>query len=156
MRRSGRVPQILEESGRLSLMRTSNGIVLSGGIDSSAIVRVMADKMIRPAMQPFRSRSRIGVTMSSRFARCAEGIGAVPPRSHRQIRIWFGRSAARLQEDSRLRITLCTAVSVGPGAKHVTSSDRRRQVELMAGYGKYPRVFLGTGAGTSTNACCRR
>ena len=148
-----RFRSLLEESVRLRLMSdVPLGMFLSGGIDSSAIGALMArmvDRPIKTFSVGFKDRafSELG------YAReVATAIGADPHEVVIDDRDFFGAlprlvwhedepiahpSSVPLYFVSKLAREHVTVVLTGEG------SD-----ELLAGYGKYPRIALNWRAGT--------
>jgi asparagine synthase (glutamine-hydrolysing) len=160
-----RFRELLEESVRLRLMSdVPLGLFLSGGIDSSAIAAIMARMIDRP-LQTFsvafndrapgtpRRRGRDGGFNELEYARqVARAIGAVSHEVVIDDRDFFGAlpklvwhedepiahpSSVPLYFVSALARQHVTVVLTGEG------SD-----ELLAGYGKYPRVAWNWRAGT--------
>ena len=143
---------LLEESVRLRLMSdVPLGMFLSGGIDSSAIAALMARQIDRPLQTfsvAFKDRAFNELTHAREVA---QAIGA---ESHEVViddRDFFGAlprllwhedepiahpSSVPLYFVSRLARERVTVVLTGEG------SD-----ELLAGYGKYPRIVLNWRAG---------
>ena len=148
-----RFRSLLEESVRLRLMSdVPLGMFLSGGIDSSAIGALMSrmvDRPIKTFSVGFKDRafSELG------YAReVATAIGADPHEVVIDDRDFFGAlprlvwhedepiahpSSVPLYFVSKLAREHVTVVLTGEG------SD-----ELLAGYGKYPRIALNWRAGT--------
>ena len=160
-----RFKELLEESVRLRLMSdVPLGMFLSGGIDSSAIAALMARMIGRP-LQTFsvafkdrapgapKRRRRDGGFNELEYAReVAKTIGAVSHEIVIDDRDFFGAlpkllwhedepiahpSSVPLYFVSALARQHVTVVLTGEG------SD-----ELLAGYGKYPRVAWNWRAGT--------
>ncbi|MGH9144652.1 MAG: asparagine synthase (glutamine-hydrolyzing), partial [Vicinamibacterales bacterium] len=148
-----RFRELLEESVRLRLMAdVPLGMFLSGGIDSSAIAALMAGMIGRP-LQTFSVAFKDRAFNELGYAReVAQAIGAV---SHEVViddgdffgalpkLIWHEdepiahTSSVPLYFVSALARQHVTVVLTGEG------SD-----ELLAGYGKYPRVAWNWRAGT--------
>jgi asparagine synthase (glutamine-hydrolysing) len=148
-----RFKELLEESVRLRLMSdVPLGMFLSGGIDSSAIAAIMA-KMIDRPLQTFSVAFKDRAFNELEYAReVARAIGA---ESHEIViddRDFFGAlpklvwhedeplahpSSVPLYFVSALARQHVTVVLTGEG------SD-----ELLAGYGKYPRMSWNWRAGT--------
>jgi asparagine synthase (glutamine-hydrolysing) len=148
-----RFRELLEESVRLRLMSdVPLGMFLSGGIDSSAIAAIMA-KMIDRPLQTFSVAFKDRAFNELEYAReVARAIGA---ESHEIViddQDFFGAlpklvwhedepiahtSSVPLYFVSALARQHVTVVLTGEG------SD-----ELLAGYGKYPRVAWNWRAGT--------
>jgi asparagine synthase (glutamine-hydrolysing) len=149
----GQFRALLEESVRLRLMSdVPLGMFLSGGIDSSAIAAIMARMIDRP-LQTFSVAFKERAFNEIAYARqVAQAIGA---ESHEVViddRDFFGAlprlvwhedeplahpSSVPLYFVSALARQHVTVVLTGEG------SD-----ELLAGYGKYPRVAWNWRAGT--------
>jgi asparagine synthase (glutamine-hydrolysing) len=149
----GRFKELLEESVRLRLMSdVPLGMFLSGGIDSSAIAAIMA-KMIDRPLQTFSVAFKDRAFNELEYAReVARAIGAV---SHEVViddqdffralpkLVWHEDepiahpSSVALYFVSALARQHVTVVLTGEG------SD-----ELLAGYGKYPRVAFNWKAGS--------
>jgi asparagine synthase (glutamine-hydrolysing) len=149
-----RFRELLEESVRLRLMSdVPLGMFLSGGIDSSAIAAIMARLIDRP-LQTFSVAFKDRAFNELDYAReVARAIGA---ESHEVViddRDFFGAlprlvwhedepiahpSSVPLYFVSALARQHVTVVLTGEG------SD-----ELLAGYGKYPRVAWNWRAGTA-------
>jgi asparagine synthase (glutamine-hydrolysing) len=149
----GRFRELLEESVRLRLMSdVPLGMFLSGGIDSSAIAALMARMIDRP-LQTFSVAFKDRAFNELEYAR--EVARAIHADSHEIViddRDFFGAlpklvwhedepiahpSSVPLYFVSALARQHVTVVLTGEG------SD-----ELLAGYGKYPRVALNWKAGT--------
>ena len=149
----GRFKELLEESVRLRLMSdVPLGMFLSGGIDSSAIAALMA-KMIDRPLQTFSVAFKDRAFNELEYAReVARTIGAVSHEIVIDDQDFFGAlpklvwhedepiahpSSVPLYFVSALARQHVTVVLTGEG------SD-----ELLAGYGKYPRVSWNWRAGT--------
>ena len=149
----GRVRELLEESVRLRLMAdVPLGMFLSGGIDSSAIGALMARMVDRP-IKTFSVGFEERAFNELGYAReVATAIGAEPHEIVIDDRDFFGAlprlvwhedepiahpSSVPLYFVSKLAREQVTVVLTGEG------SD-----ELLAGYGKYPRIDLNWRAGT--------
>ena len=148
-----RFKELLEESVRLRLMSdVPLGMFLSGGIDSSAVAAIMA-KMIDRPLQTFSVAFKERAFNEVAYAReVASAIGAV---SHEVViddqdffsalpkLVWHEDepiahpSSVPLYFVSALARQHVTVVLTGEG------SD-----ELLAGYGKYPRIAWNWNAGT--------
>jgi asparagine synthase (glutamine-hydrolysing) len=148
-----RFRELLEESVRLRLMSdVPLGMFLSGGIDSSAIAALMATMIDRP-LQTFSVAFKDRAFNELEYAReVARTIGAVPHEIVIDDKDFFGAlpklvwhedepiahpSSVPLYFVSALARQHVTVVLTGEG------SD-----ELLAGYGKYPRVSWNWRAGT--------
>jgi asparagine synthase (glutamine-hydrolysing) len=148
-----RFRELLEESVRLRLMSdVPLGMFLSGGIDSSAIAALMAREIGRP-LQTFSVAFKDRAYNELGYAReVAQAIGAVSHETVIDDRDFFGAlpkliwhedepiahpSSVPLYFVSALARRHVTVVLTGEG------SD-----ELLAGYGKYPRVAWNWRAGT--------
>jgi asparagine synthase (glutamine-hydrolysing) len=148
-----RFRELLEESVRLRLMSdVPLGMFLSGGIDSSAIAALMARLIDRP-LQTFSVAFKDRAFNELEYAReVAQAIGAVSHEIVIDDRDFFGAlpklvwhedepiahtSSVPLYFVSALARQHVTVVLTGEG------SD-----ELLAGYGKYPRVAWNWRAGT--------
>jgi asparagine synthase (glutamine-hydrolysing) len=148
-----RFKELLEESVRLRLMAdVPLGMFLSGGIDSSAVAAIMARMIDRP-LQTFSVAFKDRAFNELEYAReVARAIGAVPHEIVIDDRAFFGAlpklvwhedepiahtSSVPLYFVSALARQHVTVVLTGEG------SD-----ELLAGYGKYPRVAWNWRAGT--------
>jgi asparagine synthase (glutamine-hydrolysing) len=148
-----RFRELLEESVRLRLMSdVPLGMFLSGGIDSSAIAAIMARLIDRP-LQTFSVAFKDRAFNELEYAR--EVARAIKADSHEIViddRDFFGAlpklvwhedepiahpSSVPLYFVSKLAREHVTVVLTGEG------SD-----ELLAGYGKYPRVAFNWRAGT--------
>jgi len=148
-----RFRELLEESVRLRLMSdVPLGMFLSGGIDSSAIAAIMARMIDRP-LQTFSVAFKDRAFNELEYAR--EVARAINADSHEIViddRDFFGAlpklvwhedepiahtSSVPLYFVSKLAREHVTVVLTGEG------SD-----ELLAGYGKYPRVAFNWRAGT--------
>jgi len=144
---------LLQESVRLRLMAdVPLGMFLSGGIDSSAIGALMAGMIDRP-VKTFSVGFRDRAFNELGYAReVATAIGAEPHEVVIDDHDFFGAlprllwhedepiahpSSVPLYFVSRLARQHVTVVLTGEG------SD-----ELLAGYGKYPRIALNWRAGT--------
>jgi asparagine synthase (glutamine-hydrolysing) len=149
-----RFKELLEESVRLRLMSdVPLGMFLSGGIDSSAIAAIMAKLIDRP-LQTFSVAFKDRAFNELEYAReVARAIGAVSHEVVIDDQDFFGAlpklvwhedeplahpSSVALYFVSALARQHVTVVLTGEG------SD-----ELLAGYGKYPRVALNWKAGTA-------
>jgi asparagine synthase (glutamine-hydrolysing) len=147
-----RFRELLEESVRLRLMSdVPLGMFLSGGIDSSAIAAIMARQIDRP-LQTFSVAFRDRAFNELDYAReVARAIGAQPHEIVIDDRDFFDAlprlvwhedepiahpSSVPLYFVSELARQHVTVVLTGEG------SD-----ELLAGYGKYPRIALNWRAG---------
>src|SRR3954469_11405780 len=148
-----RFRELLEESVRLRLMSdVPLGMFLSGGIDSSAIAALMARMIDRP-LQTFSVAFKDRAFNELRYAReVAQAIGAVSHEIVIDDRDFFGALPTLVwHEDEPIAHTSSVPLYfVSELAKqHVTvvltgeGSD-----ELLAGYGKYPRVAWNWRAGT--------
>jgi asparagine synthase (glutamine-hydrolysing) len=148
-----RFKELLEESVRLRLMAdVPLGMFLSGGIDSSAIAALMATMIDRP-LQTFSVAFKDRAFNELEYAReVARTIGAVSHEIVIDDHDFFGAlpklvwhedepiahtSSVPLYFVSALARQHVTVVLTGEG------SD-----ELLAGYGKYPRVSFNWRAGT--------
>ena len=148
-----RFKEMLEESVRLRLMAdVPLGMFLSGGIDSSAIAAIMARMIDRP-LQTFSVAFKDRAFNELEYAReVARSIGAVSHEIVIDDQDFFGAlpkllwhedepiahpSSVPLYFVSALARQHVTVVLTGEG------SD-----ELLAGYGKYPRVAWNWRAGT--------
>ena len=148
-----RFKELLEESVKLRLMAdVPLGMFLSGGIDSSAIAALMARMIDRP-LQTFSVAFKDRAFNELEYAReVATAIGAVSHEIVIDDRDFFGAlpkliwhedepvahpSSVPLYFVSALARQHVTVVLTGEG------SD-----ELLAGYGKYPRVAWNWRAGT--------
>ena len=148
-----RFKELLEESVRLRLMAdVPLGMFLSGGIDSSAIAAIMARMIDRP-LQTFSVAFKDRAFNELEYAReVARTIGAVSHEIVIDYQDFFGAlpklvwhedepiahpSSVPLYFVSALARQHVTVVLTGEG------SD-----ELLAGYGKYPRVAWNWRAGT--------
>ena len=142
----------LEESVRLRLMSdVPLGMFLSGGIDSSAIAAIMARQIGRP-LQTFSVAFKARAFNELNYARdVAQAVGAVPHEIVIDDRDFFAAlpklvwhedepiahpSSVPLYFVSTLARQHVTVVLTGEG------SD-----ELLAGYGKYPRITWNWRAG---------
>jgi asparagine synthase (glutamine-hydrolysing) len=144
---------LLEESVRLRLMSdVPLGMFLSGGIDSSAIAAIMARLIDRP-LKTFSVAFRDRAFNELEYARqVARAIGA---ESHEVViddRDFFGALPKLIwHEDEPIAHTSSVPLYFvsALARRHVTvvltgeGSD-----ELLAGYGKYPRVAWNWRAGT--------
>jgi asparagine synthase (glutamine-hydrolysing) len=148
-----RFRELLEESVRLRLMSdVPLGMFLSGGIDSSAVAAIMATMIDRP-LQTFSVAFKDREFNELGYAReVARAIGAVSHEIVIDDQDFFGAlpklvwhedepiahpSSVPLYFVSALARQHVTVVLTGEG------SD-----ELLAGYGKYPRVSWNWRAGT--------
>jgi asparagine synthase (glutamine-hydrolysing) len=148
-----RFKELLEESVKLRLMAdVPLGMFLSGGIDSSAIAAIMARMIGRP-LQTFSVAFKDRAFNELEYAReVATAIGAVSHEIVIDDQDFFGAlpklvwhedepiahpSSVPLYFVSALAQQHVTVVLTGEG------SD-----ELLAGYGKYPRVAWNWRAGT--------
>jgi asparagine synthase (glutamine-hydrolysing) len=151
----GRFKELLEESIRLRLMSdVPLGMFLSGGIDSSAVAAIMARLIDRP-LQTFSVAFNDRAFNELEYAReVARAIGAVSHEIVIDDRDFFGvlpklvwhedepiahPSSVPLYFVSALARQHVTVVLTGEG------SD-----ELLAGYGKYPRVAWNWRASAET------
>jgi asparagine synthase (glutamine-hydrolysing) len=148
-----RFKELLEESVRLRLMAdVPLGMFLSGGIDSSAVAAIMARMIDRP-LQTFSVAFKDRAFNELEYAReVARAVGAVSHEIVIDDQDFFGAlprlvwhedepiahpSSVPLYFVSALARQHVTVVLTGEG------SD-----ELLAGYGKYPRVSWNWRAGT--------
>jgi asparagine synthase (glutamine-hydrolysing) len=148
-----RFRELLEESVRLRLMSdVPLGMFLSGGIDSSAVAAIMARMIDRP-LQTFSVAFKDRAFNELEYAReVARAVGAVSHEIVIDDQDFFGAlpklvwhedepiahpSSVPLYFVSALARQHVTVVLTGEG------SD-----ELLAGYGKYPRVAWNWRAGT--------
>ena len=148
-----RFRELLEESVRLRLMSdVPLGMFLSGGIDSSAIAAIMARMIDRP-LQTFSVAFKDRAFNELEYAReVARTIGAVSHEIVIDDQDFFG-ALPRLvwHEDEPIAHTSSVPLYFvsALARQHVTvvltgeGSD-----ELLAGYGKYPRVAWNWRAGT--------
>jgi asparagine synthase (glutamine-hydrolysing) len=148
----GRFREILEESVRLRLMSdVPLGMFLSGGIDSSAIAALMARMIDRPLQTfsvAFKDRAFNELEYARQVARAINAdsheividdrdfFGALPKLVWHEDEPIAHPSSVPLYFVSALARQHVTVVLTGEG------SD-----ELLAGYGKYPRVALNWKAG---------
>ena len=148
-----RFRELLEESVRLRLMSdVPLGMFLSGGIDSSAIAALMARMIGRP-LQTFSVAFKDRAYNELEYARqVAQTIGAVSHEIVIDDRDFFGALPTLLwHEDEPIAHTSSVPLYFvsALARQHVTvvltgeGSD-----ELLAGYGKYPRVAWNWRAGT--------
>ena len=144
---------LLEESVRLRLMSdVPLGMFLSGGIDSSAIAAIMASLIDRPLQTfsvAFKERAFNELQYSREVARTihadahevviddADFFGALPKLVWHEDEPIAHPSSVPLYFVSALARHHVTVVLTGEG------SD-----ELLAGYGKYPRIAWNWRAGT--------
>jgi asparagine synthase (glutamine-hydrolysing) len=144
---------LLEESVRLRLMSdVPLGMFLSGGIDSSAIAAIMASLIDRPVQTfsvAFKERAFNELQYSREVAQAihaeahevviddADFFGAVPKLVWHEDEPIAHPSSVPLYFVSALARNHVTVVLTGEG------SD-----ELLAGYGKYPRITWNWRAGT--------
>ena len=144
---------LLEESVRLRLMSdVPLGMFLSGGIDSSAIAAIMASLIDRPLQTfsvAFKERAFNELQYSREVARAiradahevvvddADFFGALPRLVWHEDEPLAHPSSVPLYFVSALARDQVTVVLTGEG------SD-----ELLAGYGKYPRIALNWRVGT--------
>jgi asparagine synthase (glutamine-hydrolysing) len=149
----GRFRELLEESVRLRLMSdVPLGMFLSGGIDSSAIAALMARMIDRP-LQTFSVAFKDRAYNELGYAReVAEAIGAVRHEIVIDDRDFFDALPKLIwHEDEPIAHTSSVPLYFvsALARQHVTvvltgeGSD-----ELLAGYGKYPRVAWNWRAGT--------
>jgi asparagine synthase (glutamine-hydrolysing) len=145
--------ELLEESVRLRLMSdVPLGMFLSGGIDSSAIAALMARMIDRPLQTfsvAFNDRACNELEYARQVARAihadahevviddADFFGALPKLVWHEDEPIAHPSSVPLYFVSALARRHVTVVLTGEG------SD-----ELLAGYGKYPRIALNWRAGT--------
>ena len=154
--------ELLDESVRLRLMSdVPLGMFLSGGIDSSAIAALMARMIDRPLQTfsvAFKDRAFNELEYAREVARAIgadahevvidddDFFGALPKLVWHEDEPIAHPSSVPLYFVSALARQHVTVVLTGEG------SD-----ELLAGYGKYPRVALElAGRHASTSAWCRR
>jgi asparagine synthase (glutamine-hydrolysing) len=148
-----RFRELLEESVKLRLMSdVPLGMFLSGGIDSSAIAALMARMIDRP-LQTFSVAFKDRAFNELNYAReVATAIGAVSHEVVIDDRDFFGALPKLLwHEDEPIAHTSSVPLYFvsALARQHVTvvltgeGSD-----ELLAGYGKYPRVSWNWRAGT--------
>jgi len=148
-----RFRELLEESVRLRLMSdVPLGMFLSGGIDSSAIAAIMARMIDRP-LQTFSVAFKDRAFNELEYAReVARTIGAVSHEVVIDDQDFFGALPKLLwHEDEPIAHTSSVPLYFvsALARQHVTvvltgeGSD-----ELLAGYGKYPRVSWNWRAGT--------
>jgi asparagine synthase (glutamine-hydrolysing) len=148
-----RFRQLLEESVRLRLMSdVPLGMFLSGGIDSSAIAALMARMIGRP-LQTFSVAFKDRAFNELGYAReVARAIGAASHEIVIDDRDFFGALPKLIwHEDEPIAHTSSVPLYFvsALARRHVTvvltgeGSD-----ELLAGYGKYPRVAWNWRAGT--------
>jgi asparagine synthase (glutamine-hydrolysing) len=148
-----RFRELLEESVRLRLMSdVPLGMFLSGGIDSSAIAALMARMIGRP-LQTFSVAFKDRAFNELGYAReVAQTIGAVSHEIVIDDRDFFGALPKLVwHEDEPIAHTSSVPLYFvsALARRHVTvvltgeGSD-----ELLAGYGKYPRVAWNWRAGT--------
>jgi asparagine synthase (glutamine-hydrolysing) len=147
-----RFRQLLEESVRLRLMSdVPLGMFLSGGIDSSAIAALMArmiDRRLQTFSVAFKERAFNELEYARQVARAVDAqsheividdrdfFGALPKLVWHEDEPIAHPSSVPLYFVSALAREHVTVVLTGEG------SD-----ELLAGYGKYPRVALNWKAG---------
>jgi len=148
-----RFRELLEESVRLRLMSdVPLGMFLSGGIDSSAIAAIMARMIDRPLQTfsvAFKERAFNELDYAREVARAigadsheividdGDFFGALPKLIWHEDEPIAHTSSVPLYFVSKLAREHVTVVLTGEG------SD-----ELLAGYGKYPRVAFNWRAGT--------
>jgi asparagine synthase (glutamine-hydrolysing) len=148
-----RFRELLEESVRLRLMSdVPLGMFLSGGIDSSAIAALMAGMIDRPLQTfsvAFKDRAFNELEYARAVARAIRAdaheividdrdfFGALPKLVWHEDEPIAHTSSVPLYFVSKLAREHVTVVLTGEG------SD-----ELLAGYGKYPRVAFNWRAGT--------
>jgi len=148
-----RFRELLEESVRLRLMSdVPLGMFLSGGIDSSAIAALMAGMIDRPLQTfsvAFKDRAFNELEYAREVARAIRAdaheividdrdfFGALPKLVWHEDEPIAHTSSVPLYFVSKLAREHVTVVLTGEG------SD-----ELLAGYGKYPRVAFNWRAGT--------
>ncbi len=148
-----RFRELLEESVRLRLMAdVPLGMFLSGGIDSSAIAALMARMIGRP-LQTFSVAFKDRAFNELGYAReVAQAIGAVSHEVVIDDGDFFGALPRLIwHEDEPIAHTSSVPLYFvsALARRHVTvvltgeGSD-----ELLAGYGKYPRVTWNWRAGT--------
>jgi asparagine synthase (glutamine-hydrolysing) len=148
-----RFRELLEESVRLRLMAdVPLGMFLSGGIDSSAIAAIMARLIDRP-LQTFSVAFKDRAFNELEYARqVARAIGAVSHEIVIDDHDFFGALPKLVwHEDEPIAHTSSVPLYFvsALARRHVTvvltgeGSD-----ELLAGYGKYPRVAWNWRAGT--------
>ena len=149
---TARFRELLEESVRLRLMSdVPLGMFLSGGIDSSAIAAIMARMIDRPLKTfsvAFKDRAFNELGYARQVARAIDAeshevviddndfFGALPKLVWHEDEPIAHPSSVPLYFVSELARQQVTVVLTGEG------SD-----ELLAGYGKYPRVALNWKAG---------
>ena len=148
-----RFKSLLEESVRLRLMSdVPLGMFLSGGIDSSAIAAIMAGMIDRP-LQTFSVAFKERAFNEVAYARqVAQAIGADPHEIVIDDRDFFGALPKLVWHEDE---PIAHASSV---PLYFVSALARQHVkvvltgegsdELLAGYGKYPRVAWNWRAGT--------
>ena len=150
---SDRFLDLLEESVRLRLMSdVPLGMFLSGGIDSSAIAAIMANLIDRPLQTfsvAFKERAFNELEYAREVARAihadshevvideSDFFGALPKLVWHEDEPIAHPSSVGLYFVSALARRHVTVVLTGEG------SD-----ELLAGYGKYPRIAWNWRAGT--------
>ena len=148
-----RFRELLEESVRRRLMSdVPLGMFLSGGIDSSAIAAIMARMIDRPLQTfsvAFKDRAFNELEYAREVARAIDAdsheividdrdfFGALPKLVWHEDEPIAHTSSVPLYFVSKLAREHVTVVLTGEG------SD-----ELLAGYGKYPRVAFNWRAGT--------
>jgi asparagine synthase (glutamine-hydrolysing) len=148
-----RFRELLEESVRLRLMSdVPLGMFLSGGIDSSAIAAIMARQIDRPLQTfsvAFKDRAFNELEYAGQVARAIgadahevviddrDFFGALPKLVWHEDEPIAHTSSVPLYFVSALARRHVTVVLTGEG------SD-----ELLAGYGKYPRIAWNWRAGT--------
>ena len=148
-----RFRELLEQSVRLRLMSdVPLGLFLSGGVDSSAIAALMARMIDRP-LQTFSVAFKDRAFNELSYAReIARAIGAVRHEIVIDERDFFGALPKLIwHEDEPIAHTSSVPL-------YFVSELARRHVkvvltgegsdELLAGYGKYPRVSWNWRAGT--------
>jgi len=148
-----RFRELLEESVRLRLMSdVPLGMFLSGGIDSSAIAAIMAGMIDRP-LQTFSVAFKERAFNEIAYARqVAQAIGADSHEIVIDDRDFFGALPKLVwHEDEPIAHTSSVPL-------YFVSALARQHVkvvltgegsdELLAGYGKYPRVMWNWRAGT--------
>jgi asparagine synthase (glutamine-hydrolysing) len=151
--RIGRFRELLEESVRLRLMAdVPLGVFLSGGIDSSAIAALVATMVDRPLQTfsvAFKDRAFSELAYARTVARAIKAeahevvvderdfFGALPRLIWHEDEPIAHPSSVPLYFVSKLARDRVKVVLTGEGAD-----------ELLAGYGKYPRIAWNWRAGT--------